>query len=461
MLSWFRYLIAAAGTFGVSWAGAVWYWRANNVAPGTGELALLLVALPAMLLAGWWAGRKVYEKITAPKETVEAPAVQAPPPAPPAISLTIAAALLRMPHGASPQDLAAALAEGEARPALDDDLLDDYGYPVMAARIADLDDAAVREEMTAWLAGRDARFAQHHWRALATGSALATELGYYLAAHPEIDAHAARTDKRTPSPLPMLQLCCAWAPGWTPAQREITAQWFSHLAARSGWPADRIAIAPDRGAADDAATILQRLLAAENTPVLAALIACDSHIGAAAVDRLAAADVLFTARHQQGQVPGEGAAALLLADAAQAAMLAYDSSTLPMLRAVASAQRDASADTAKRVDTQTLPALCTQALERAQCTPAQIAYVAADADHRTSRVMELMGVVSGQMPELDPAADVASVGNACGACAPVTYVAALALAAAVAQERAAPVLCIGNLDPFRRDVAVVTPGSTV
>ncbi|TWI69207.1 hypothetical protein IP91_00273 [Pseudoduganella lurida] len=455
MRAWFGNVMAAGGSVGASWGGAVWYWRANNVAPGTGDLTLFLLVVPLALLALLWGGRKLYQRASASPATpapAEAP-VAAAVPAAPAAFLNIVTASVLSPHGGSVIELQQALAGGEARPALDAELVDDYGYPVLAARVTTIDESAARSQ----LASRDVGFGPEQWRALAAGDAVVTDIALRLAAHPDIDAHNARPDKRAPSPLPVLQLHCAWPADWGPEARALASGWFAERINAAGWPADRLAIAPDRGAADDVATILARLLAASGQPALSAVVACGSHVGAGEIERLSNADALFSARHQQGIIPGEGAAALLLADPAQAALLAFDEAPLPALRSVSSGQRAESADQSRRTDAATLQALCTQALDRAHCQANEVTFVAADADHRTSRVMELMGVVA---PQLDATADVASIGAACGACDPVTFLTAVALASHVAQERAAPVLCIGNLDPYRRDVAVITAGTT-
>ncbi|QGZ37673.1 hypothetical protein IP92_04482 [Pseudoduganella flava] len=460
MLSWFRTLIAAGASFGAAWAGAVWYWRANNVAPGSGDLALYLLVVPTVLLLSALGIAKLRERMNAAPATPSANAAATPAAAAQAADvaavapLAIVAAAVHVPHGASVHAWRDALAEGNARPALDDELIDDYGYPVMAARIADLDDEPVREAVTAWLAGRTVPFDDAQWRALAAGQAVATELAAPLADHPALAQHAARVDTREPSPLPQLQLHFALPADWTPPQRDAAAGWFAHVVAHTaGWPAERIAAA----VTDDAAATLARLFPADGQGVLAALLACGSQLDTATVDHLAAGGKLFTARQQQGRIPGEGAAALLVADAAQGALLGAADNGLGVLRAVASGQREQDADTARRTDAQALQAACTQALERAHVTPDQVAFIAADTDHRTGRVMELMAVLPERMPQLDATTDIVSAGSACGACAPVPFVAALALAAVEAHERAAPVLCVGNLDPYRRDVAVIAP----
>jgi hypothetical protein len=68
-----------------------------------------------------------------------------------------------------------------------------------------------------------------------------------------------------------------------------------------------------------------------------------------------------------------------------------------------------------------------------------------------------MRVVTAAMPQLDPGADVIGVGASCGSCGAVTWLTALAVADAEAQDRAAPVLCVGNEDPYRRYAALLRP----
>ncbi len=466
MLTWMKKLFAGAATFGATWIGAVWYWRENNRMPDTGDLALYLLVVPLLLLAAFWAGRKVYRGMAAAGVAAAAtasaaePALPAVPPPPPAVALSIVAVAIRAPHGGSAQALLAAVAEGEARPSLDPELEDDAGYPVMTARVQELDEPALRDDLTDWLRKRGTEpgeLADEQLRALAAGGAVAAELAGHLAVHPQLEAHAAHVARREPSPLPMLQLHAALTHGWTPPHRAIAGEWLRHLVTAAGWPADRIAAAPEQRDADDIVPILQGLLAAEQP--FAIVVACGSHIGPDAIDGMTAAGTLFTSRRQQGQIPGEGAAGLLLAATAQAKLLALDDAPFPALRAVASERRADSADAAKKPDAQPLLAACTRALDQAHCAPDAVKFVAADTDHRTGRVMELMGAVSAALPQLDPAADVAAIGATCGACTPVTFVTTLALGSREALLREAPVLCIGNLDPYRRDVAVIAPAS--
>jgi len=80
------------------------------------------------------AGRAPAPAVALPS-TPAAPALAPSTPAP--ASLAMLATALRMPHGASPEELLAMLARDKAQPDLDAQLIDDDGYPVMAARSDD------------------------------------------------------------------------------------------------------------------------------------------------------------------------------------------------------------------------------------------------------------------------------------------------------------------------------------
>lgn len=474
MMAWLRNLLTALAAFGLSWAGAIGYWRANNRMPATDDLILLLVALPLALLLAFWLGKKLWRRLSVPAAAASSasPAASAAAaansgavPTPALAPLLVLASALRSPHGASADALRAALQGRQARPALDTELVDEYGYPVLSARIADAGAAALlaREEIGAWLAAQAApapRFSDEQWRALALGGDVVRELAAGLPMLPET------------APRPVLRLLPVWQEGWRQEQRHAALLWFRHLLGEAGWPAASVAIPSELGAADaaeanagEAAAVLARLLAlpAPEGGRLALVLACGSQVGEAGIDALAAAGALFSARNMQGQIPGEGAAALLLADpnlAAAFAPYATSGDAAPAeLRAVALARRTVSADDDKRADSAALRGVGAEALAGARSEAAAVTLVAADTDHRSGRVMEAMGLMSDGLSHLDAGADLLSVGAACGSCGAVTYLTALALAAQEAPERNGPVLCIANLDPWRRSAAVLHPAA--
>jgi hypothetical protein len=467
-----RNLALTGVAFGGSWGGAIWFWRETNRMPASSELALYMLVLPLALLAAWWLGRKAWDRVSVPAMAGGAatplPAAAEPPaaaPLPPA--LAIAATAVRAPHGDSVAELRAALAGNRARPGLDPELYDDDGYPILSARLPEAGHTALREELEQWRrlqALDDPRFDLAQWRALSAASAVLTELVAHACSHPQLaawlDQQHLRMQGRLPPDAvpaaapPALRIQALWPDEWRPAQRQLATQWLRHLASEAGWPQQLLA-APEQDNNDDAGRALAALLAhcsEARQPCLAIVIAAGSHLSEEGVSRLANQDALFTSARPQGLIPGEGAAGLLLADAAGARLDARS-----VLQAVATGRRASSADDVKRDTDTSLAAIATQVLHDGQASPEAIAVVTADTGHRTSRVTELMRVVTAAMPQLDPGADVIGVGASCGSCGAVTWLTALAVADAEAQDRAAPVLCVGNEDPYRRYAALLRP----
>lgn len=477
-MNWLRHIAATGIAFGGSWGGAIWFWRETNRMPATSELALYLLVLPLLLLSAWWLGRKAWARASAAAATAgtasAVPAAEATPAAPPlAPALQVAASAVRAPHGESVQELRAALAANRARPELDKELYDDDGYPILSARLAAVGEAVLREELELWRRAQaldDARFDPAQWRALAAATAVLAELAALATSHEQLAPWLQQEQERqqnrlppdaAPQPTPpVLQLLAVWPIDWQAPQRRLAEQWLRHVAIEAGWPAQRLASAtPEAAHSADAALVLAGLLARcgdARQPCLAIVIAAGSHLSDAGIGRLANDNALFTASHPQGRIPGEGAAGLLLADPAQAALLAGGERG-SLLQALHSGRRDSCADTVRRDTDSCLSSSASAVLQAAQLDGSAIAAVTADTGHRTSRITELMHVVTAVAPQLDPGADVASIGASCGSCGDVTWLTALAVADAEAQDRGGPVLCISNEDPYRRCAALLRP----
>ena len=285
--AWIKHGLVGGFVFFVCWAIAIAYWRATRSAPTAGELAVCLFAVPLALNGVAWLGaRLVLPRVALP--AVPAPAQAAAPAAaaaaPELAPLAILASALRSPHGASAEELAAAIASGKARADLDPELIDEDGFPIMAARSPDALDAALRTEIAAWLAQNgmaELRFGDAQWRALTMASAVAGDLA--------LGAPAALASPD--SPLPMLQLVPILPFDWDIDQRCAASLWLCHVVQRSGWPAECIAtpamLPADAGQA--ASSVVFRRLAQDalekTTPLAALVIACASHIGQETVDR--------------------------------------------------------------------------------------------------------------------------------------------------------------------------------
>jgi hypothetical protein len=363
----------------------------------------------------------------------------------PCPTLSILAGALCTSHGASAEELGAALAANKVDADLDRELVDDDGLPVMSARCEQAGDQAVREEIADWMetyATPAPRFGDEGWRALVLGTTVLRELADRAAGLLGADEGAPVT----------LQLALALPDDWQVEHRQAASMWCGQVLVRSGWPAARIGLAELAAPVPLIARLAQQ---AENNaeqksaPTATILLAFCSHVGQETVDRWSANGTLFTSFRPRGRIPGEGAAGLLLAPAA-------DGAGIVRLSLEAEACDPASASL-KRLSPQRLNTLAERLLQGAAIAPAAIAMVVADAGADTRHALELMAFGGATTPHLDNASDIVRLGPACGACGAVPFVAALALAAHAALEHDAPLLCVGNDAPDLRALALVRP----
>jgi hypothetical protein len=444
-------------TFVVCWAIVIWFWNKSQHNPSAMDLVLALVMLPAGLLLALWGWNKA---VTA-REASAAAGASTPASSPTSTTtaaptmtvpvLAIVATALRSPYGASADELAGAIADNEARADLDKELVDDNGFPVMTARVDDAIDEALQDEIADWLSSQGVRLQlnEEQWRALILATGVAGELA----------SLAAGDLMPSEGKPPMLQLRLMLPDDWTAEIRRAATMWLKHTVCQYGWPEASITI-PDVTAQAVRMTptsVLAQLMPAAPTdhgPVVAIVIACASLIGQESVDRLATASSLFTSSQSRGQIPGEGAAGLLLTDLRQAQS---GGAGFALLGPAYERSRDVSADDTKRVDSTMLLEMVEQARKAGAIDVSEIAMIVADTAHRPNRVLELMGLTAPTIPQLDAADDVVRIGLGIGSCGAVPFVTTLALAQHYALERGAPILCIGNEDPYLRSAALVRP----
>jgi hypothetical protein len=465
MRPWLKNLLLGCLVFTLCWGGALWYWRSNNTMPGSADVVLYLILLPVVVLFLLWFAKKLVLLAGAAPAVAAAP-VAAPAPAPaPVIAppLHLVAGALRLPHGQSAQEFREAVDAGEARPALDPELHDDHGFPVMSARVPGLDTAVTQQAMHAWLDAQSLPapgFTDEQWRALALGADVVAELGQAAGAHEHLYGyHGATPTDRAATPLPMLQLLPLLPTGWDLGQRMAAGRWLLNLVQQQGWPAERLSLsaAAERGIIEPLALIAQLAQqgAAAGQPYVALVVACASHLGEETIDAWSSQGLLFTARNQRGQIPGEGAAGILLADATQAIL--FDAADAPQLHAAMHGAHGASTDGPGLVDSTLLSGLGSDALRGAASEGADVQLVVGDADHRGSRNGELLAAAGACAPQIDAATQVLGVAACCGQAGAVSALAALVLARQETLDNASHVLYLSNLDPHQRSAAVVRP----
>ncbi|RYE72518.1 MAG: hypothetical protein EOO81_03160 [Oxalobacteraceae bacterium] len=439
-------------TFIVCWTIVIGYWHITDHQPGTGDLVLSLLVLPLGVLAAFWGSHKAIAARAASLPSTSKPAASTPrtETATPTPVLALVGTALRSPHGTSVEELASAIEDNAARADLDKELVDDNGFPVMAARSDDAFDEALQDEIAEWLSsqGVQLRFSDEQWRALTLATGVASELASQAGDLLPVEGQP-----------PVLQLRLLLPHDWTVEVRRAVTMWLKHTVSLYGWPQASIAMpeAIDHDAATPIATLAQLTppTSANGSPVVAIVIACASLIGQESVDQLAARGLLFTSSAQaRGQIPGEGAAGLLLTDLGQAQASGAE---FTLLGPVDERSRDSSSDEARRVDSTMLVDMATQVGRASAIELSQIAMVVSDTAHRANRVLELMGLSAPTLPQVDAADDIVRIGLGSGSCGAVPYMTTLALARHYALERGAPILCISNEDPMLRSAALVRP----
>jgi hypothetical protein len=358
--------------------------------------------------------------------------------------VAILATALRAPQGASPEELAAAIADNKARPDLDRELVDDDGFPVMCARCENAHDEALREDVADWLAahgGVGPNFSDEQWRALTLASSVVAELAGRAAIEWTVRDDA----------VPRLQVLPLLPADWSEGQRDAAAGWLRHTATQAGWRGEIGAAACEADPGDPVTGIA----AAGAAPGVTLVVAAASHVGEATVARWASEQILFTAAQPQGMMPGEGAAGLLLGGAVLAG--ASDGQAVALLAPLTVVQVAEPADARRRATDRVLAELVERTLADAGADAGGVAMIVADTGHRSRPVYELMEYAATTMRQLDGSEDIVRVGASSGACGVVPFVTALALGAHYAGARQAPVLCLANEVPGRRIGALVRP----
>lgn len=465
MRGWLARGLLISGAFMLAWVAAIAYWRGTNRMPDAGEIGLYLLAAPALVLAVIWLGAKL---INSRKQAAQMPAAESgekvaveknAAPVPPA-SLAILASAVRTPHGDSAAELLATMRANKASFELDPELTNANGYPILSARAAAAENDTTLEAFAAWVESQDKPAEQllpEQARAICLGTAVARELGQYACLHPALPAEQARDREagNTKLALPTLELLTLLPPDWDAAAKGLAANWFSHLLQQEGWPKDKIRLAmPPAGPGQTMAGL--RLVMQDQTqtdqPRLLLLLASASYLGEQTIDQWERSGILAGSQGKLEQIPGEGAAGLLLADTRQA-QEQWDAATL--LHAITQGKLEKPAE-AGQANTAILSAAVVEALQLAQTQPDQISLLCTDSGHRANRASEMIGMGQQHFPELEPNSDYLRTTSACGEMGAASELAALALAHHEASTTQEKILCASNQDSYWRYAAVIS-----
>ena len=483
-------LIKAAALFvliscGV-WVAVLWRWEVTSHDMNTPDIVVYLAVLPltvfALALMLRWAWRSAAMRQTAASASAAVAAVAAGSATADAVganadaerrhaTMQLIAAHLVCAAGESASELQTAAKDGAPRPALDPELRDEDGLPVMSARIKGLDveqiDALLEPALLTARALRpewaELSASEHVLRAL---TALTSPLKEAMGALAPWAAHfqAAADAPRGQRPTKQVRVLLGWPNDWTAFEQELGLACVAELIKSSGdspVPQTCFVCTSVVGSGESLLTHADRLLQTMTReghaePVIVA--ACHSTVSEMAIDALERRGELFTAaKRPRGRMPAEAAAVLVLADSAWPAAPNADG-PLPHLHRPAVQMRDKSVDAPGRVSCEVVTQAITQALMAARLGWEAMGAMAGDADQHSARSAEFHGAAIAMHTQLDTAEDMRSLGTVTGAVGAVSALLVVACAAELAVTMNKPCLAVTVGDAFARIALVALPG---
>lgn len=462
MKSMFKGVALLVAVACVVWIAVLWHWRSAGRQVDAADMAIYLGALPlvvfGLLLAGRWAVKGAMER-QASRSTSAATgsgdagarggSAEAEPSghAPVVKAWHVLGQWMQVPAGMDASAALEAVVAGEPRPAPDAQLRDDEGLPILAARTSDLAVDAIAEALPS------ANEEVHRTLAL-----MNPMMGQWIDHLRQWSDRFLTTDvEGRPKEPHRIRVLVAWPAHWREQDAEESQRWLANeLAKQTGedfgpeiWSLQttRSTGAEMLLAADKLLDTLQK----QGRDDLVLLVGCHSDINDMAVRRLERENRLFHgARRPKGQMPGEGAAAVLLST--QAWPLEDDDALANLVltrpRAI---RRDQSIDQTGRVTAREAQQITVGSLALAGLQPDAIKSLVCDADQHTPRATELFAVSLEQFPQLDPIEDMRLLGTLTGTLGSSAPLATLAAAIAwSAQDERLPVMAMSMGDTHWR-----------
>lgn len=452
-------LLAAA----LIWALVLAWWQSNDHQPDRLELALYLGALPLAVIGGYWLLRGFIEHMKAP------PPVAAATPKLPvdddplassgkksdaaerAFTLDIIDAFVRTGSGRGADEILAAMAAGK-RPEPDAALLDSDGFPVFAAAIADLDSDSVAE----MLVEKDAALA-----ALSTRPEVLramTLLDDVLQQARERLAGVLDGVSQGPSLHVLWLIPASWEQAWlVPLRSWLVAQDWPE-GSQPGLTFSLAQVASEIEALKQLDEQIVGVNRSPDTDQLVLLVAAVSLIDQHRIDAWAAANLLFSANHQERLIPGEGGFAILMAAKSCCDRLAVAERS--QLSRVSLGVRDKAVHAGGRITGQLIQQLATGLLDVSGTDPGKVMASVSDTDHRANHAAEMLEGLGADFAHLDPLKDCLGIGIGSGAIPPFGSLVALACAHEKSRSLNAPVICLSNQHDKERGLLLVMPPVT-
>lgn len=187
------------------------------------------------------------------------------------------------------------------------------------------------------------------------------------------------------------------------------------------------------------------------------LLAADSLVNPDELLLPLALDQVFSSKITDGFVPAEGAAGLLLVDAAFAARSQMDG--LCMLGTAQRGLRTSDRIANGNVDSSTLTACIKEAMAASKITADKIGNVISDTDHRLSRASEVIDAMGEILPELDPLSHRTAPMAYAGSFGVASDLIHIALAAEMATTTEQAALVVSVADVRQTAAMMIFPGN--
>ncbi len=478
-----RSLVLLLAVCCLTWLGVLWWWQRHAPELQESDLVTYLVLLPltvfVLVLALRWAWRSATARAAAaasaaPAEaSAEAPAVAVAGDASERhrtwqlVQVGMAVAVAEQ-----GQELLEAAEQGEPLPAPDSELLDAAGLPVLTVRGTDSQDEidALAHELAehdpVWQDGAGLR--DGGWRALLLGRRVLEPLAQWLAQWTEADAAARETDGpagAASEPRHAMRVVLGVDADWDDtAKSRLQAAMVEAWQQTMGPKGERWDVAWDVVAGSAEALWLkadQLILSADRMGqrVWTLVLACSSAIDQEVVDSWQAQGCLMAMPAQpRGRVPGEAAAAFLVAPQGWAPLPDTDGHSVYLSRPVVS-RRTKPIEAPGKVDHQVLEAVLLQALEAAALTAADVVFLVCDADRHSHRATELYGVTLAQLPALDPVEDMRLLASVTGHTGCASALLLVAAATDWVRKKEQPCVLLSQADAHDRMALVLRPAA--
>lgn len=488
----FRALAFLVAVCCLTWVGVLWWWQRTGHSAEMADLVLYLGLLPlgiALLLLGL---RSVWRRAAARAAAGAATsAVGAAAPAAGGAASPGAEAAEDRARQATVQlvkacvcsvageqaDLLAAAALGKPLPQPDAALTNDDGLPVLCARIPDKQLAleAVQADLAAVLEtlhrepGEVAQQPEEHvLRALAALRPLLESQRDWLWSLHQIhlaqlgdkaDSQAHQPPSQRPA-LPGLRVLLGCPAHWSAAEQALLRVWAEQCLDNEQVPLAKAYTLTVNALPGTGEELWLRADQSSHGSVRSPWLlvaACDSDLSPSRVDALVVARSLYdTNQCPGGSMPGEAAAAVLLAPADWAPPPDLELSPVQLHRP-ALLRRDKPVDAAGRVAHRELAEALAQSVAVAGVEAGQVGTLVSDADQHSNRGTELYGLAVEALPHLDPVEDMRLLGRVTGRTGCAAPLLMLAAAAEAVQATGKPTLAMALGDPLLRMALVLKP----